>query len=72
MREHMYFEKMLFLMPKTEDSTTSSNYSPARGSNPEGDIDERKDDEEVSSGSAPKISVRRKQQRKSNTVQKVS
>ena len=56
-RKCMYFEQMLFLIPKTEDRTTSLNYSPTTGSNAEGSIDERKEDEEVSSGSAPEISV---------------
>ena len=71
-RKNIYFEQMLFLMLKTEDCATSSNYSPTTGSNAEGDIDERKEDEEVSCGSAPEISMCRKQQHKSNALPKVN
>jgi len=46
----MYFEQRLFLIPQTQDRTTSSNYSPMTDWSGEDDTDERLEDEQGSSG----------------------
>jgi hypothetical protein len=64
----MYFEQRLFLIPHTQDRTTSSNYSPMTGCSGEEDTDVRLEDEQGSSGGTSKTFTCQKQQRKSNTL----
>ena len=68
----MYFEQMLFLIPQTQDCTTSSNCSPMTGRNGEGDTDERPEDEQGSSDGTSETSTCRKQQCGSNTSRKIN
>jgi hypothetical protein len=68
----MYFEQMLFLIPQTQHRANSSNYSPMTGRNGEEDTDERREDEQGSSGGTYETSMCRKQQRESNTSRNIN
>ena len=48
----MYFDH-IFPLPKIQDRSTCSEYSPVKGSNKEGDTAERKEDEQCATSSRP-------------------
>jgi hypothetical protein len=68
----MYFEQILFLIPQTPDCTTSANYSPMTVSSGEEDSDERREDEQGSSGGTSETYTCQKKQRGSNTSRKIN
>jgi len=68
----MYFEQILCLIPQTQDRANSSNCSPVTVSNGEEDSDERREDEQGSSGGNPKLNTYRKKQRESITSRKIN
>jgi len=68
----MHFERMLFLIPRTKDRATSSNYSPTTVRNGEEDTDERREDEIVSNdGIAETYTCRKKQSERNNYEQQL-
>jgi hypothetical protein len=63
---------MLFLIPQTQDRTTSSNSSPMTVSNGEEDTVERREDEDGSNDGTAETYTCRKKQSESNTSRKIN